>query len=172
MQARPQGSSGPNLAKSADAFAAWLLDQVGNRFYAPAEMSGTEELAKAWDKVRSNPGRLSVETEEEWDRLESFMGFSGFCWLLSSAFIAVLFLIIPTASWVGALAGGAVLIAASLTTGLAVTRLTVHYMARAVISRSYASARQINATTFALRSSAVLSVSAVAAVILYLSFGG
>ncbi|WP_416967069.1 hypothetical protein [Streptomyces sp. 4F14] len=171
MQARPQGSGGLDLAKSADALAGWLLDQIGNRLHAPAEMSGTEELALAWDTVRSNPGPLSVETEEEWGRVESFMGFSGFCWFLSSTFIALLFLITPTTGWVGASAGAAVLIGASLTTGLTVTRLAVHYMAKAAISRGHASDRRIRAAAFLLRSSAVLTVSVVAAGILYLPFG-
>ncbi|MEU0680150.1 MULTISPECIES: hypothetical protein [Streptomyces] len=170
MQVRPQGSGGLDLATSADALAAWLLDRIGNRFYGPAEEPGMEELAAAWKRVRAKPGRLSTKTSDEWSRIESFMGACGFGWFLLTVLIGVLFLIVPVTGWVGTLVHTVMLIAGSLTTGLAATRLAVHYAATAAISRNYASTRRIRTVVLLLRSRAVLAVAVAAAAVLYLSF--
>ncbi|MFG3496818.1 hypothetical protein [Streptomyces sp. NPDC047886] len=171
MHVRPTSSGGFDLATAADTFAAWLLDRIGIRFYAPTEQPGKEELAAAWKRVRSKPGRLSTKTSDEWSRIESFMGVSGFGWLLLTVVVGVLFLITPVTGWAGSLAYSLILITASLTTGLAATRLAVHFAATAAISHSYASNRRIRTVAFLLRTRAVLVVALVAATVLYLSFG-
>lgn len=171
MQVRPQSRGIPDLATSGDALAAWLFDRIGDRFYGPAEQPGTEELAAAWKRVRSKPGRLSTKTSDEWARIESFTGFSGFGWFLLTTLVGVLFLILPVTGWAGTLVHALILITVSLTAGLAATRLAVHYAASAAISRSYASNRRIRSVTLLLRTRAVLAVAAVVAAVLYLSFG-
>ncbi|WP_455356891.1 hypothetical protein [Streptomyces sp. SYSU K217416] len=104
MQVHRRNSCRRDLATAADAFAAWLLDRIGNRLFGAADESTTEELSTAWTRVRSKPGRLSTRTSDEWSRIQSFMGFSGFGWFMASALIGVLFLVIPVPSWAGTLA--------------------------------------------------------------------
>ncbi|WP_314612044.1 hypothetical protein [Streptomyces stackebrandtii] len=159
----PRGGD-PAPGTSADVFVGWVLDRVGRRLDGPVERSTMEELAVAWGRVRGKPGRLSAKTRDEWSRIDAFMGVSGFGWFLLTAVIGVLFLIVPGTGW-------AALLAASLTTGLAVTRLAVHYAAAAAISHAYASSRRIRTAALLLRTRAVLVVALVAATVLYLSFG-
>ncbi|MET8827284.1 hypothetical protein ABZX40_15000 [Streptomyces sp. NPDC004610] len=161
----------PDLAATADAFASWLLDRIGDRFYEPADQPGTEVLAAAWKRVRAKPGRLSTKTSDEWDRIESFMGATGFGWLVLSMLIGVLYLISPLGGWAATLLHSVILITVSLTAGLAATRIAAHYAATAAISQNYASNRRIRTMTSILRSRTVLAVAAVTVAVLYISFG-
>ncbi|MER5711846.1 hypothetical protein ACIGW7_35230 [Streptomyces sp. NPDC053253] len=157
-------SGHPAPGTSADVLVGWVLDGIGRRLDGSVEQSTMDGLAVAWGRVRRKPGRLSVKTRDEWSRIETFMGVSGFGWFVLTAVIGVLFLIVPATGW-------AALLAASLTTGLAVTRLAVHYAAAAAVSRGHASSRRIRTAAFLLRTRAVLAVALVAATVLYLSFG-
>ncbi|MET9652147.1 hypothetical protein ABZZ44_18015 [Streptomyces sp. NPDC006460] len=99
------------------------------------------------------------------------MGFSGFGWFLLTALTGILFLIIPATGRAGTLVHATALVVASLTTGLAVTRLAVHFAATAAVSRGYASNHRIRTAALLLRTRALLTVAMVTATILYLSFG-
>lgn len=164
-------SGDPHPGTPAEVLVGWLLDRIGRLLDGPAEQSAMDELAAAWRRVRAKPGRLSAKTRDEWSRIETFMGVSGFGWFLLTVVIGVLFLIIPATGWAGPLVHGTALLAASLTTGLAVTRLAVHYGATAAISRGYASSRRIRTVALLLRTRAVLGVALVAAAVLYPAFG-
>jgi hypothetical protein len=87
-----------------------------------------------------------------------------------TAFVAALYAGIPVSGWAGTVVHTLELVLASLTTGLTVTRLAVHYAAEAAVRRAYASRRRIRTITLLLKAPVLGVAVFLAAVVLWIAF--